>query len=646
MQVAKAGRARVDPALTAQPLDDRAASYAPLYLTSGLGSLSFDIEDLQDLALSRLRLLKAAGDSNTPSAAAVTESSGDTLRRAEREHGFHIPPVGNADRDEIIVRDEAAHFLARLALCKNHDHRQWFLSRECALFATRLERAGADYALEKIQAADGPDIRPVPSDVLQAILPDLEAVARGVRKAASDAGTRYYQVAFEHVSSLVRTRRVLVRGGLAYVPDRHVRDVVAAQFRSKLNHALITASKAVGLAEQDPRMRTILEAVRAHHAAEETGRVDFEDGRGADRISLNQLVDALPAMPLCQLHLMNRLREDHHLRHGGRMQLGVFLKGCGLTVDESLRFWKAEFGRGGIQSDKFDKNYAYNIRHQYGKEGKRRNLQPFACIRIINERPGPGEHHGCPFREFAHHRLQDTLRRIGAPQAAVGSIVASAKDGNFQAACGLCFAATQPGHHEVSESGTPVYFPSHPNEYFIEARQRRAAPAPDDVADEAAAAAAAAAAADGEAGEDMPLLHTAPAETPDKCGGDRDAAMDTPPAKRAKTDTPGADVAAVAGNVGATADGSAAGEDADAMAVETAPLATGEGEKQAAPAGEAGASAEANEMAVAAASVRAATGETPAAPPAEGAEPAERGAAADAPTGQPPSDPGRTHRKE
>jgi len=72
----------------------------------------------------------------------------------------------------------------------------------------------------------------------------------------------------------------------------------------------------------------------------------------------------------------------------------VLLQGIGLSLEEALIFWRAEFTKL-MDVDKFDKQYAYNIRHNYGKEGKRQDYTPYSCMKIImTNPPGPGDHHG------------------------------------------------------------------------------------------------------------------------------------------------------------------------------------------------------------------------------------------------------------
>ena len=94
--------------------------------------------------------------------------------------------------------------------------------------------------------------------------------------------------------------------------------------------------------------------------------------------------------PPCMRNLYERLKRDHHLKHFGRLQLGLFLKvgsavrlwrgvaddqGIGLPLEEAIVFWRKMYGAT-MSDDKFNKEYKYNIRHGYGQEGKRMNYPP------------------------------------------------------------------------------------------------------------------------------------------------------------------------------------------------------------------------------------------------------------------------------
>uniref|UniRef100_B9IJG3 DNA primase large subunit C-terminal domain-containing protein n=1 Tax=Populus trichocarpa TaxID=3694 RepID=B9IJG3_POPTR len=72
-------------------------------------------------------------------------------------------------------------------------------------------------------------------------------------------------------------------------------------------------------------------------------------------------------------------------------------KGVGLKLDDALAFWKAEFSQM-VGAERFDKEYAYSIRHNYGREGKRTDYTPYSCQEIFSSTPGVGDHHGCPYR--------------------------------------------------------------------------------------------------------------------------------------------------------------------------------------------------------------------------------------------------------
>jgi DNA primase large subunit len=45
------------------------------------------------------------------------------------------------------------------------------------------------------------------------------------------------------------------------------------------------------------------------------------------------------------MHIMyDRLAAEHHLKHNGRLELGLFLKAIGMPLEQALLFWRTMFG--------------------------------------------------------------------------------------------------------------------------------------------------------------------------------------------------------------------------------------------------------------------------------------------------------------
>lgn len=96
--------------------------------------------------------------------------------------------------------------------------------------------------------------------------------------------------------------------------------------------------------------------------------------------------------------------------------------------------------------DGFNKNYLYNVRHNYGQEGKRANYGPPSCSKIITgAAPGSGDHHGCPFRHLNGDRLTDLLESYSGPTGVtlnagqIHEIKEMTSRGHCQSACTRLF---------------------------------------------------------------------------------------------------------------------------------------------------------------------------------------------------------------
>jgi DNA primase large subunit len=140
------------------------------------------------------------------------------------------------------------------------------------------------------------------------------------------------------------------------------------------------------------------------------------------------------------------------------MQLNLFFKAIGVPLDEVLLLWRAEFMKGGMSADTFEKQYSYNFRHQYGQEGSRIKYKPFCCQQVIHASPDTSHTTGCPYKTYRPADLQNALRGMCLSRDAVKNVLEKAEQGHYQVACTQVLRAR---HGECGDV-------EHPNQYFTE----------------------------------------------------------------------------------------------------------------------------------------------------------------------------------
>ncbi|KAM6185844.1 DNA primase large subunit isoform 1-T1 [Rhynchocyon petersi] len=439
--------------------DHRNASYPhslQFYLQPPTENIS--LMEFENFAVDRLKLLKTVENLGVSLVKGGDEYQSKLeleLRKLKFSYRENLE-----DEYEPRRKDHISHFILRLAYCQSEDLRRWFIQQEMDLLRFRFSILPKDKIQDFLKdshlqfEAISDEEKEQRYQLIFASSPSLNGPPQ------MDVET-IYKIPFADALDLFRGRRVYLEDGFAYVPLRDIVAIILNEFRAKLSKALALTARSLPAVQSDERLQPLLK----HLSHSYTGQ-DYSTQGNAGKISLDQ-IDSLStkSFPPCMRQLHKALRENHHLRHGGRMQYGLFLKGIGLTLEQALQFWKQEFIRGKMDSDKFDKGYSYNIRHSFGKEGKRTDYTPFSCLKIIlTNPPGQGDYHGCPFRHSDPELLKQKLQAYKISPGGISQILDLVKGTHYQVACQKYFEMI----HNVDDCGFSL---NHPNQFFMESQR-------------------------------------------------------------------------------------------------------------------------------------------------------------------------------
>ena len=330
--------------------------------------------------------------------------------------------------------DLASHFILRAAYCRTEELRRWFLNQESALFRHRIEGlSSVQHLVNKM------DLDQVSTAEKERLRDKLLSV--GNMTPTDFSMTPYYAIPFTQALDLIATRACYVHGGLAYVPLPKVVSILSNSFRMSLSQSLTLGATAfASLPEEGARIQPLLKTMNSQY----TGANRYTDSglSGDTQLTAATINELQHSMPLCMSQLHKGLEQDHKLKHWGRLQYGLFLKGAGMSMEESLLFFQRAFSKI-VSPEQFQKQYSYNIRHMYGKEGKRASYTPYPCSKIIlGNPPQGGDHHGCPYKHYDESHLSSLFQNMALADR--NAILALKKNRDYQLACVKHFEVTHP----------------------------------------------------------------------------------------------------------------------------------------------------------------------------------------------------------
>jgi len=436
---------------------------------SDVPNYELSLDEFEEMALARLKVLRKIEELKS------RNIRGDPYRLAmDSTIKNNIQPNRQATNINVGKKkvrsyiDVVSHFILRAAYCRTEELRRWFLTQECHLFRHRLDKVAnsSSRELHEFLNQSGIQFNRVPDNEKKELREFLLSIPDGNKTISPTefATTAYFKIPFIQSLDLIQSRQVYLQNGFAYVPTSRFVSIVTARFRMHLSKSLVHASNAFAHISESERIGPLLKSMNQQYIGNDFNNTNHSltDGTVTDA-TIGSFVDR--SMPLCMRQLHKGMERDKKLKYFGRQQYGLFLKGAGLSVEESLRFFQRSFSQ--FSPEQFEKQYAYNIRHMYGKEGKRANYSPYTCTKIImgQQAPQSGDHHGCPYRHYDESSLESLLSSLHIGVSDRDAIMTLKKTKNYQLACARHFEAVHPSALE-KEGVNMEGVGNHPNAWF------------------------------------------------------------------------------------------------------------------------------------------------------------------------------------
>ncbi|KAL6261705.1 hypothetical protein P5V15_006794 [Pogonomyrmex californicus] len=316
---------------------------------------------------------------------------------------------------ENSVYDKAGHFVLRLLACISSDLCTYWVAKESLLFKQRLDHM-SPRQLHKLlkQITWKLQIFKDRKSAIDTTLIELckfysqPLIFKHLVSNCHNCNNFRYEVRFEIIPDLVRERELVLSNGNVITYCSDWKKILQSLFSNYvINEMNIMKKQAQRIIKYDLRFNILNQKVQSYL---------FKECTVHGKISIDNIEEEAQKFPLCMQHLHSLLRRRHRLSHYARLYYSLFLKEIGMTLEDSITFWKQEYSKPHTctsvcshnwQSN--EKKFLYSIRHMYGLEGSRRNYKTPSCNQICAGISGATYEGGCPFKDFDTNTFKNLL---------------------------------------------------------------------------------------------------------------------------------------------------------------------------------------------------------------------------------------------
>ena len=184
------------------------------------------------------------------------------------------------------------------------------------------------------------------------------------------------------VTQMVKHRQVELKHGMALILCDQFKELLICLFRKSLLYGF-EQLKEEFILPLDDRIKKLLAKISYSFHKWKSG--DFKGilkNLTTDDIYKNKYL-----LPLCMQQLQNDLIRSKRIRHNLRIRYTLFLKDCGLSLNENINFWQKTYSHPCSSHSSCQhtwegtdaSRYIYSIRHMYGLEGRKINYSSHSC---------------------------------------------------------------------------------------------------------------------------------------------------------------------------------------------------------------------------------------------------------------------------